>query len=399
VDARPRLRPVGNGPRIMFYAHDGQGLGHSRRNLAIARALVTLEPRSSVLLASSVEHSLLSDPDLPIDVLRLPGIRKRAQGHYEARRLQLPEDEVFELRAEILAAAVRSFRPDVLVVDRHPLGIGGELAPALDIHRARGGRALLGLRDILDEPARVRAEWDRTRMNDAIAEFYQQVLVYGCQEILDPVREYAIPLGVASLIRFCGYVVGELGAASAPFGGSSAQRPAVLATVGGGEDGFPVLEAFLQASVGAGWDALAVAGPHCPADRFEALRSAAEASGGRVMHAVADLPSLLMSTDAVVCMGGYNTLIEALASGAATVCVPRSEPRTEQLIRARAFEQRSLLHMVEPEDVSAAEMRRTVEDALGEAAVVTRADRVRHARRVLDLGGATRAAHSVAEAV
>jgi len=44
-------------------------------------------------------------------------------------------------------------------------------------------------------------------------------------------------------------------------------------------------------------------------------------------------------------------------------------------------------------------MRRTVEDALGEAAVVTRADRVRHARRVLDLGGATRAAHSVAEAV
>ena len=398
MDARPRLRLVGNGPRIMFYAHDGQGLGHSRRNLAIARALVTLEPRSSVLLASSVEHSLLSDPDLPIDVLRLPGIRKRAQGRYEARRLQLPLDEVFELRAEILAAAVRSFRPDVLVVDRHPMGIQGELEPALEIHRARGGRALLGLRDILDEPARAREEWDRTGMNTAIAEFYQQVLVYGCREILDPVREYAIPLGVASLIRFCGYVVGELGTAPAP-GGSAPKRPTVLATVGGGEDGFPVLEAFLQASVGAGWNALAVAGPHCPADRFEALRSAAETSGGRVMHAVADLPSLLMSTDAVVCMGGYNTLIEALASGAATVCVPRTEPRTEQLIRARAFERRSLLHMVEPEDVSAGGMRRTVDNALGEAAVVTRADRVRHARQVLDLGGAARAALSVAEAV
>jgi predicted glycosyltransferase len=383
----------------MFYAHDGQGLGHSRRNLAIARALVTMEPHSSVLLASSVEHSLLSDPDLPIDVLRLPGIRKRAQGHYEARRLQLPEDEVFELRAEILAAAVRSFRPDVLVVDRHPLGIQGELEPALDIHRARGGRALLGLRDILDEPARAREEWDRTGMNAAIGEFYQQVLVYGCQDILDPVREYAIPMEVASLIRFCGYVVGELGTAPAPSVGSAAPRPTVLATVGGGEDGFPVLEAFLQASVGAGWNALAVAGPNCPADRFEALRSTAERSGGRVMHAVADLPSLLMSTDAVVCMGGYNTLIEALASGATTVCVPRTEPRTEQLIRARAFERRSLLHMVEPEDVSAAGMRRTVDNALGEATVVTREDRVRHARQVLDLGGATRAASSVAEAV
>jgi predicted glycosyltransferase len=324
--------------------------------------------------------------------------RKRAQGQYEARRLQLSDDHVFALRAEILEAAVRSFSPDVLVVDRHPLGIQGELGSALETHSARGGRALLGLRDILDEPARVREEWDRTGMSSAIAEFYQQVLIYGCREILDPVREYAIPSSVASLIRFCGYVVGELKGVPAP-GGPVARRPTVLATVGGGEDGFPVLEAFLQASEGAGWNALAVAGPHCPVDRFEALRSAAEASGGQAWHAVADLPSLLMSTDAVVCMGGYNTLIEALASGATTVCVPRTEPRTEQLIRARAFERRSLLHMLDPEDVSAAGMRRTIDDALGEAAVVSRADRVSHARRVLDLDGAVRAAHSVAEAV
>ena len=212
---RPQLGIVGGGPRFMFYAHDGQGLGHSRRNLAIARALVAVEPRASVLLASGVEHSMPSDPDLPIDVLRLPGIRKRGPGRYEARRLQLPDDDVFMLRAELLTAAVRSFRPHVLVVDRHPLGIRDELRPALEIHRARGGRALLGLRDILDEPSRVRAEWTRTGMDAAIAEFYQQVLVYGCREILDPVREYEIPAEVASLIRFCGYVVEEPGPAAA----------------------------------------------------------------------------------------------------------------------------------------------------------------------------------------
>ena len=160
-----------------------------------------------------------------------------------------------------------------------------------------------------------------------------------------------------------------------------------------------MLRAFLQASEGAGWDALVVAGPHCPADRFETLRGAAEITGGDVIHTARDLPGLLLSTDAVVCMGGYNTLLEALASGTATVCVPRSEPRAEQLIRARAFQRRSLLRMVEPERITAAELRHTVDHALAESVVVTRTDRVRHARRVLDLGGAARAARSVAEAV
>jgi predicted glycosyltransferase len=389
------------GKRIMFYAHDGQGLGHSRRNLAIARALVDLDPHASVLLASSIEHSLLNDPRLPIDLLRLPGIRKHSRNGYGARRLHLDDSEVFALRAELLAAAVRSFRPDVLVVDRHPLGIMNELEPALEDHRSRGGRALLGLRDILDEPAKVRAEWTEAGMDSAIAEYYEHVLVYGCRDILDPIREYAIPEAAASRIRFCGYVVdgrpapGQMDAGRTHAAGD---RPTVLATAGGGEDGFPVLEAFLDAADGAGWNALAVAGPHCPQDRLDALQAHGRSAGVQVIRAAGDLPELLDASDAVVCMGGYNTLVESLASGASTVCVPRIQPRTEQLIRARMFQERELLRMVSPNSVSIGTMRDSISEALEDARAVTRADRRRRARRVLDLEGATRAARSVADA-
>lgn len=381
----------------MFYAHDGQGLGHSRRNLAIARALVRLEPDASVLLASSVEHPLLAGQGLPIDLLRLPGIRKRPGDGYGARRLQLEDREVFDLRSEILAAAVRAFRPDVLVADRHPLGIMRELEPALETHRSRGGRAFLGLRDILDEPARARSEWNSAGTDAAIAEYYQHVLVYGCRDILDPIREYDIPAPAASLVRFCGYVVDASATAPSPATSPSA-RPTVLATAGGGEDGFPVLEAFLDAAEGAGWAATAIAGPDCPPDRLGALRDRGRSAGIRVIRAARDLPALLSSADAVVCMGGYNTLIESLASGAATVCVPRIRPRTEQLIRARAFEERHLLRVVPPDRVSASSMRRCVDEALQETRIISRADRVRRTRKVLDLEGATRAARSVADA-
>src|SRR6266496_4151944 len=48
--------PVGSRPspasRFLFYSHDGFGLGHTRRHLAVARALTELAPDSSVLLAT-----------------------------------------------------------------------------------------------------------------------------------------------------------------------------------------------------------------------------------------------------------------------------------------------------------------------------------------------------------
>jgi predicted glycosyltransferase len=388
---------IRGGPRIMFYAHDGMGLGHSRRNLAIAKALVAMEPRASVLMASSVELSLLADAALPIDVLRLPGIAKRGQGRYGSRRLLVSDEDVFGLRADLLRAAVGSFRPDVLVVDRHPLGINGELEPALEVHRARGGRALLGLRDILDEPARVRAEWGQTGMDAAIDAYFQQVLVYGCREILDPVREYELASGIASMVRFCGYVVDQGPAAPAAHARVDL-RPTVLATAGGGEDGAGVLEAFLDASAGAPWEAIAVAGPHCPPEDLAVLKERGEVAGAQVIRAAHDMPALLSSSDVAVCMGGYNTLVEALASGASTVCIPRTEPRAEQLIRARAFERRRLLRMLWPDAVSASALHRTIRRALEDARTVSRADRRLRTRRVLDLGGAERAARSVAEA-
>ena len=43
--------------------------------------------------------------------------------------------------------------PTSCIVDKEPIGLRGELIPALDILRRRGARIVLGLRDVLDEPA------------------------------------------------------------------------------------------------------------------------------------------------------------------------------------------------------------------------------------------------------
>lgn len=93
--------------RFFLYSHDGQGLGHARRHLAIARGIVEADPTASVLIATGIEE--LPKPGLPrnVEVLKLPSLRKMANGRYESRRLLLAPRETRSLRSSLLLAAVK----------------------------------------------------------------------------------------------------------------------------------------------------------------------------------------------------------------------------------------------------------------------------------------------------
>jgi predicted glycosyltransferase len=393
-----RCRQPDRADRFLFYSHDGLGLGHVRRNLSVARALTELAPRASVLVATSAEEAESFGIPANVDVLKLPGLRKLGNENYAARRLPVSWRDVRAVRAKLLAAAVESFRPEVLLVDKQPLGAGGELVPALEAGRAAGARTVLGLRDILDEPAAVDAEWRASGVFDRIVDYYDRVLVYGQPDILDPVREYGFPGGVAARTRFCGYVVtpaiasGRNGAPAAQVPTSASARPRVLATAGGGEDGFALLSSFLEAASGARWQATVVAGPHCRPEMERRLSGLAADAGAAFLRFVPGLSAVFGSLDALVCMGGYNTLAEAAASGVPTVCVPRVRPRREQLVRAQAFARLGLLRLLEPRGLDASALRAEVQSVLA-----LRASLAGRAGRLLDLDGARCAARHLLE--
>jgi predicted glycosyltransferase len=162
----------------------------------------------------------------------------------------------------------------------------------------------------------------------------------------------------------------------------------VLASAGGGEDGAALLETFVAAAAGAPWRAIVVAGPLASPAARARLEALAVRAGVEYHTFLPDLADRLGRVDALVCMGGYNTLAEALVRGTPTVCVPRVKPRTEQLIRARAFARLGLLQVLEPAALEPGSLRRTVERALGE-------DRARlrlRAHATLGFDGADRAA-------
>lgn len=262
--------------RIALYSHDTQGLGHIRRNLAIAATLAATEPVPEILLITGAPAAMLSAPP-GADFLTLPALGKGRDGSYRPRSLAGPLAPLIELRSRILLAALSTFEPDLFVVDKVPRGVAGELEPALPALRSTGRtRCVLGLRDVLDAVAPTRRQWREDQATEAVAHFYDAVWVYGDPEVFDPVAEYGLAPIVTERATFTGYlghgrpsVYARRDPAPTP--------PYALCLVGGGQDGFSLARAFMQARLPAGHTGVVLAGPYMgprTAGRLTAWRQA-----------------------------------------------------------------------------------------------------------------------------
>lgn len=322
--------PGPRGLRIALYSHDALGLGHVRRNLAIARALSTLDPAPDILLLTGAPEAVTAHRPAQCDLVSLPALSKDANGGYAARHLSVGQGHLRHMRRSILTAALSSFRPDVLVVDKHPRGFLGELEPALDLLRAAGTRIVLGLRDVLDDAATSRREWRTDHSAQALHRWYDQVWVYGDQAVHDLAAELDLP---ADRTVHTGY----LAAGRQPVElVTEVDEPYVLAMVGGGADGAQLAETFVRATMPAGHHGVLVTGPQMPAeDVARVVDIAAQRTDLTVRTYVDDAEALIAGSSAMVAMGGYNTVCEALALDARLLVVPRVSPRQEQLVRAR----------------------------------------------------------------
>jgi len=347
--------------RIALYSHDAQGLGHMRRNLAIADAFAE-DGETSVLLVSGAREAGLFPLPRNTDLLTLPALRKGDDSRYSSRSLGLELDEMVGLRSQVLGSALMAYAPDVFVVDKLPGGVENELLPCLRRLTDQGTRLVLGLREVLDDPARVRRDWERSSFEAVVRAFYDAIWVYGDPRVYDPVEEYGMPEDLAERVRYSGYIDRRQGrpltAAEATAQRAALDLPAgpiALAMAGGGEDGFQLLEAFARSRMPEGATGLMVTGPMMPDAQREALNALAEGRDDlRLIPFIQDGDQLIRLADRVICMAGYNTTCEVLASGSRALLVPRVHPREEQLIRAERLSELGAVDFLHPRDLSPA---------------------------------------------
>lgn len=356
--------------RIAMYSHDTMGLGHMRRNLLVAQSLQKELDVTILMISGAWEAGLFTLPS-GVDCVTLPALRKEADGKYGSRRLQMSLKDLIELRSSTVDAILKAFRPDLLIVDKVPGGVAGELMPALRrLREDSQTRCVLGLRDILDGAESVRQEW-RQEDNDRIVDsMYDAVWVYGDRRTYDVVSEYGFSNRVSRKMNYTGYLNRR------PATGPTQQQiqdvlsplclpegKLALCMVGGGQDGGEVATAFAQAPLPEGMNALLLTGPFMPANLRERIVHLASAPSSRlrVMEFTNDTAPLLAAADRVVCMGGYNTICEVLSYRLRALVVPRVRPRDEQLVRARRFESLGLLDVLHPDELSSHAIARWLE--------------------------------------
>ena len=328
---------------IALYSHDSVGLGHARRNRALAHALAEQLP---ALTGTAVRGLLIAGhPDagrdpLPEgwDWLILPGLTRGREG-WTPRRLGLGAEELRDLRGAVLTTALGALDPDLFIVDRHPFGIDGELFPALQLLRGRGTRVVLGLREVLDTPRVAAAEWGAIGGAEHVAGMLDAIWVYGDHRVYDPRSTGELPGPLARLAEPTGYLSRGRPAARprrSALPSPVPPRPFLLTVLGGGSDGADLARTALAARLPAGHRHLLVTGPQIPTAELEELHDLA-APGTTVVRTAPDVPELIAEAAAVVCMGGYNTVTELLATDTPALVVPRSQRRQEQPRRARAL--------------------------------------------------------------
>lgn len=345
--------------RVALYSHDSQGLGHVRRNLAIAAALHAADPRTRVLVVSGADEAAALPRPAGCDVLGLPGLVKDRQGRYASRHLDVPIADLVALRGSVLAAALCSFAPDVMIVDRHVRGFGGELERGLDSLPA-STRVVLGLRDVLDDPAEASREWSAHGGTAALERWYSEIWVYGDPRVFDCVGALGLPAHWRSRVRFTGYLAGPPAPPAADAG-----RLGALCLVGGGSDGSPLATAFARADWGSG-RALLVLGPQMsPGDRRAVRRAAGDRPDLEVADFVADLRPRLATAACAVTMGGYNSVCELLAQGVRTLVVPRVSPRREQAVRADRLAALGLVDVLHPHELAPSMLTRWLRGEVG----------------------------------
>ncbi len=362
--------------KVFLYSHDTFGLGHLRRNLAIAEHLLGRGQQFDVwlLTGSPVIRSWVLPAGL--NVQPLPPVVKLGAERYGARGGSDPFSLVKGYREALILKTVLRERPDVLLVDHAPAGMKGELLPTLALLRRElpGTRVILGLRDILDSPEIVRAQWQDEDTYDLLASAYDEIMVYGSRELLDLGEAYAMPPATARKLSYVGYIgrkpapqdAGGEAAWQAAAGPGSGAR--VLVTAGGGGDGFFLMEAYLRAlaqlPVGL-TRSLVVTGPLMAGEQFEALsRLATRRQDVAILPYTTDLPVLLAEADLVVSMGGYNTSVEILAARKPAIIVPRAAPRAEQRMRASLLARLGLVWAAEPGEDLAERLAALLPEAL-----------------------------------
>ena len=317
---------------IIFYAHDGRGLGHISRSAAIGLAVRRLYPELRLLLVTGgAQTQELIGPG-PLDWLKLPAYQTvvvdgRSRGIQG--KSAYSDQELGLIRGDQIRRILKLYRPRIVLADHSPQGKHKELLPSLqDPEITQNTTWLLGIRGVVGKVKQTASDL----AIDLFRQYYSGLLWYGDSAVLGSAHCQSLNETFSTVAEECGYVsrlteVEKTGGdqrqrssrfcctISVPWAGEQSERflellARFLETVGRRQGRFSLF-------VGSDISLQLV-------ERFEALGCCTVYPfGGNYLQ-------VLRQSRKAVIYGGYNSLVDIMASGIPALVVMRSMQDQEQ---------------------------------------------------------------------
>ncbi len=356
---------------VLLYVQHLLGIGHIRRAAVLARAFHRAGLKVVFVTGGLPVTGLGLDE---IEVVQLPPARTQDESFAVILdEHDRPIDEAWKTRRrELLLEVYRRCRPRVVMTELYPFGrrkMRFELNPLIEAARADSPPALIAcsLRDIINRPEQAeKIAW----ILDHFTRQFDVIYMHGDPRFFRLEDSFPESQAVAERLHYTGYVT-EAGraVAAARQSDDTTGRGEVIVSAGGGAVGAALLRTALAARplsplAEAPWRLLV--GPNTPEADFEAIVEAAP-QGVVVERARPDFVALLSRARLSISQGGYNTLMEVLATGVPAVIVPfAGGSETEQTQRAQMLAENDLITVVAEDGLSPESLAAGIAGALAQ---------------------------------
>jgi len=336
--------------RVLFFVHDGTGLGHLRRISRIARILQG--PCACMIVSGHRHGAWLIPPECGYMLLPSLDTLLAQEARYWDREpfLKVKRSEALGIRRSLLESVFNCFKPDAVFVDYLPLGKNEELGRLIGEGKFR---KYFVMRGMLDHPDKVRSDVMQGRAELALATRYDKIFVACDPKICNVEREYQLHDSIAKKLAYVGYVSEAVSEEAIETARNERGIPAggkwIVCSAGGGKLGENLIKECIHISKRLSecfFDI--IVGPRSSL-RWDYRTSEVFGFGRvRIHRECLHLPMLHAACDVAVISGGYNSLVEVMEGRASIVIVPTQVlANDEQYLHASRLARHVPIHLVQ----------------------------------------------------
>jgi predicted glycosyltransferase len=342
-----------------MYSNNSRGLGNTARTLHIAASLSKALENCSILVLTDLPTVGRFRLEQRVDYVHLPILETDIPGHSQSG-LNIDLDGKLRMRRKIAQSAIKTFRPDVVMLDEslfyHPQEM--QRITAYIAEELPQAKVVWEFSDIWGAPEWVTQHWTKNGVAEVLERFGDEILVFGARHLFNLAENYRLPDRVARKLVYTGYLArhaAPLHRVSKNFVKLHRILPVVMLCPGDGADDFALIDVYLRflekkAVPPCGIQSFIFASPAMRSSEKHALALRARKLANVEFHRFGkNTLQYTKFADLVICDGEYNLTSELLLHKKMALMVPHAREQPDNFARAHLFQKQGLVRVVQAE--------------------------------------------------